>query len=149
MKATVFVSYEQGEKIRRARRKQKITQKDLALSVDISPSLVSKIERGAYQVAEDNLLAICDFLGLEIGELIGEKIADGDDQVDIRLLLKTIEHDIHLVGANEAWEELQKIKLEPDDPMLGEYYYLHGKLYEINRNWVKELEFYGKAIRYI
>jgi tetratricopeptide (TPR) repeat protein len=121
----------------------------LALSLDISPSLVSKIERGAYQVAEDNLVAICDFLGLEIGELIGEKIADGDDQVDIRLLLKTIEHDIHLVGANEAWEELQKIKLEPDDPMLGEYYYLHGKLYEINRNWVKALEFYGKAIRYI
>ncbi|MXQ53277.1 helix-turn-helix domain-containing protein [Shimazuella alba] len=76
MKATIFVSYEQGEKIRKARRKQKITQEDLALSLDISPSLVSKIERGAYQVAEDNLVAICDFLGLEVEELLEEKRKD-------------------------------------------------------------------------
>ncbi|MCH5584913.1 tetratricopeptide repeat protein [Shimazuella sp. AN120528] len=149
MKATVFVSYEQGEKIRRARRKRQITQEDLALSLDISPSLVSKIERGTYQVAEDNLVAICDYLELEVGEILEEKKEDGNEQVDIRLLLKTIEHDIHLVGADEAWQELQKIKLEPDDPMLGDYYYLQGKLYEINRNLVKALEFYGKAIRYV
>jgi len=47
MKATVFVSYKQGEKIRKERRKQKLTQEDLALSLDLSPSLISKIERGA------------------------------------------------------------------------------------------------------
>ncbi|MXQ53278.1 tetratricopeptide repeat protein [Shimazuella alba] len=65
------------------------------------------------------------------------------------MLLKTIEHDIHLVGVNEAWKELNSIQLEPDDPLLGEYYFLLGQIYEAKQNWCKAQEFYEKAIWYI
>lgn len=100
-------------------------------------------------MAEENLVAICDYLGLKVEEWLGEKMENENDQVDIQLLLRTIEHDINLVGTDEAWQELQKIKLELDDPLLGEYYFLQARLYETSRNWGKAQKCYEKAIRFI
>jgi transcriptional regulator with XRE-family HTH domain len=148
MRESIFVSFELGELIRKARKKQKTTQEDLALSLDISPSTVSNIERGAYQVAKDKFMAVCDFLGLEAEELLRDTEKEEGSPVDIRLLFKTIEHDMNLVGANEAGTALQKIKLAPDDPLLAEYYLLHGRIHEANRSWIKAQEFYEKAIHH-
>jgi transcriptional regulator with XRE-family HTH domain len=148
MRESIFVSFELGEFIRKARKKQKTTQEDLALSLDISPSTVSNIERGAYQVAKDKFMSVCDFLELDAAELLSDTKKEESSQVDIRLLLKTIEHDIHLVDANQSWTELQKIELTPDDPLLRECLFLQGRIYEENRSWVKAQEFYEKAIRH-
>ncbi|WP_156877653.1 helix-turn-helix domain-containing protein [Shimazuella kribbensis] len=148
MKASVFVSYELGEKIRKTRKQRRITQEDLALSLDLSPSLISKIERGAYQVARDNFEVVCEFLGLDVEVLLENNQVEMDNQVDIRLLLKTIEHDIHLVGTTEVWAELNTINLDKNNHLLGEYYYLQGLIYEAKQSWGKAQEFYEKAIRF-
>jgi tetratricopeptide (TPR) repeat protein len=149
MKASVFVSYELGEKIRKARKQQRITQEELALSLDLSPSLISKIERGAYQVVRDNFEVICTFLKLDVEELLKGDHVEVDTQVDIRLLLKTIEHDIHLVGTKEVIQELNLIQFETDSTLKAEYYFLQGRMNEGKRNWVKAQEFFERAIRYV
>jgi tetratricopeptide (TPR) repeat protein/DNA-binding XRE family transcriptional regulator len=148
MKASVFVSYELGEIIRKARKQQQITQEDFALSLELSPSLISKIERGAYQVARDNFEVICTFLKLDVGELLKGDHVEVDSQVDIRLLLKTIEHDIILVGSDEAWTEYRRSNWNLMIHYLESIFFYMAEFMKQIEIGGKAQYFYVKAIRH-
>lgn len=63
------MKYKFGEKIRQVRERKKFTMKEVALSVGISESMVSQIERNKVSPAIDTLLSIADFLEIDIDYL--------------------------------------------------------------------------------
>ena len=59
-----------GQRIKAAREKKKMTQEDLAASIDISPTHVSVIERGPKIPRMDNVVAIANVLGVSADDLL-------------------------------------------------------------------------------
>lgn len=57
---------EMGEHIRRRRKRLRLTQQDVAELVGVNRRLVSEVERGSARVTLQNLLAICDAVGLDL-----------------------------------------------------------------------------------
>lgn len=53
-----------GKAIKVIRKTKGITQDTLALAADVSPSHLHRIETGERQPKEEDLLAICKFLGI-------------------------------------------------------------------------------------
>ncbi len=58
-----------GQKIREARKAQKLTQDDVAFKAGLSRSYYSGIERGERNVAAINLIKIAFHLDVEVGAL--------------------------------------------------------------------------------
>lgn len=56
-----------GQKIRKARKERKLSQKDLAVLVKCSPQLISKIEKGQVDTTITTLVSIQQSVGLEAG----------------------------------------------------------------------------------
>jgi transcriptional regulator with XRE-family HTH domain len=66
---TVKASDGLGPRLRQARERNSITVRDLARRINVSPSLVSQVERGRAMPSVGTLLAIANELGLDIGAL--------------------------------------------------------------------------------
>ena len=66
------MEYEFGTKIRKVRKKKKLSMKEVADKADISESLVSQIERNKVSPAIDTLLRIVDVLDIDLEYLFEE-----------------------------------------------------------------------------
>jgi len=64
-----------GMQIRKKREHKKISLTQAAKEMDISPSLLSQIERGIVSPSISTLRRIADYLGTYIGVLLGERIS--------------------------------------------------------------------------
>ncbi len=64
-----------GRKLRTLRKKQRLTQAELALRVGIHQSDLSRMERGEYRVSLDTLLRLLTEFQVGIGEFFGEQRA--------------------------------------------------------------------------
>lgn len=51
-----------GEQVRKRRREMKLTQAELAERMDVSPSLVGHIERGARAISLETFVTLCNAL---------------------------------------------------------------------------------------
>lgn len=69
-----------GERIRAARKKNKISQVELSQITGLSQSTISAIERGENEPATASLGLIAKALNCTVGELVGEteQLTDGD-----------------------------------------------------------------------
>ena len=65
-----------GKRIRRLRKKQKLTQEKLAEMVDISLSFMGHIERGTRVLSVDTLCRIARALNCSADELLGIGVSD-------------------------------------------------------------------------
>lgn len=68
-----------GRKIRDARRAQEITQKQLALALNITFQQLQKYERGVDTISIDKLFEMCGLLHISAADII-KKIEDGSHE---------------------------------------------------------------------
>lgn len=61
-----------GDVLRRTRREQGRTLADVAGDANVSMPYLSEIERGRKEASSEVLGAVCDALGLELADLLGE-----------------------------------------------------------------------------
>jgi len=66
------MQYKFGTKIRKVRKKQQLSMKEVADKADVSESLVSQIERNKVSPAIDTLLKIVDVLDIDLEYLFSE-----------------------------------------------------------------------------
>lgn len=158
MKGTerVFIPFELGKVFRKARIDRNMSQLDLANETDVSQSIISKIERGAYQANKDKLVKLCDFLGLELEGLSQFLVNKSpNDELDFHLQIMAIEHDMDMVDPDECLEELRRLeelrKLENGnkDPLFSVFHYLRGKYNERKQKWNDAMEHYECAIKIV
>lgn len=64
-----------GNRLRIARKKQHLTQTQLAADAGLSVSFLGHIERGTRKASVETLVALCDRLNLSLDELIGRDYA--------------------------------------------------------------------------
>lgn len=75
MRQTISTPEQLGLILQSARRKRKLTQKDLALVLDQSQASVSRIETTPQTMTLQQLLTLCHRLGLEL--VVRERAAAG------------------------------------------------------------------------
>jgi transcriptional regulator with XRE-family HTH domain len=68
-----------GKRIREERLKLKLTQEQLAESIDISNSYIGQIERGERSLTLETLIRLANRLGVTIDYLLQESISLEDD----------------------------------------------------------------------
>lgn len=66
------LNQEVGRRIKDARKRRKVTQRDLAFQLDISYQMLQKHERGITPLSVDRLLHISQVLGCPVSELFPE-----------------------------------------------------------------------------
>ena len=62
-----------GERLRRLRKEQHLTQAELARQIGIQQSDLSRMEKGEYRVSIDNLFKILAVFDLELGEFFSDQ----------------------------------------------------------------------------
>lgn len=98
-----------GGKIRALRTEKKITLKKLADRIQVTPSLISQIERGLANPSISSLKAIADFLDVSIAELL-----DGEANNDRILspIIKAGAHKVMITGDGTYHRLLNPGKME-------------------------------------
>lgn len=61
-----------GDVLRRTRQEQGRTLADVAADAKVSMPYLSEVERGRKEASSEVLAAVCDALGLELSDLLGE-----------------------------------------------------------------------------
>jgi transcriptional regulator with XRE-family HTH domain len=136
-----FVGY-LGQKLRRLRKEQNLTQLDLAVQVGITNGQISTIERGVSSPSISTLHKISQVLGVSMGEFFeeepegevqvirkgrGRKISGTDDNVKVEVLTQRGRHG----GVNTLFVEVGsgELKIAPMPHSSDEYvlYVLKGK----------------------
>jgi len=75
-----------GSNIRHLREEAKLTQEALSENLGLTPNHVSAIERGVSGISMENLLNLCQLLGISADRvLFGEPVADEDLLIARRL----------------------------------------------------------------
>jgi transcriptional regulator with XRE-family HTH domain len=70
-----------GQRIKRLRKEQGLSQERVARAADISLNVFNRLETGAVTNPHfDTVLAIADALGVSVAELIGEPVLTGKDE---------------------------------------------------------------------
>ncbi|MFZ5642509.1 MAG: helix-turn-helix domain-containing protein [Bacillota bacterium] len=62
-----------GSRIRELRKEQGISAKEIAVSLGVTPSFISGIEKGTTKCSLDNLDKICVVLGVSLAEFFSEE----------------------------------------------------------------------------
>ncbi|AUS09968.1 hypothetical protein C1X05_14795 [Laceyella sacchari] len=146
MKEYIVITPELGNLIRRARKRKRARQEDLADEI-ISTATISNIERGACQVSREKLDHLCKKIGVDLNKTSSILQVQDFSEEDIKNRLVAIENDIDLVSADFAQEELRKIHLEKNDPLLADYYFLKAKCYAKKELIPKAHSYYLKSIK--
>ncbi|QAA30358.1 helix-turn-helix domain-containing protein [Clostridium manihotivorum] len=68
-----------GQRIKEERLKSRLTQEQLAESIDISNSYIGQIERGERNLSLDTLIRLANRLGVTIDYLLQDYISVNDD----------------------------------------------------------------------
>jgi transcriptional regulator with XRE-family HTH domain len=61
-----------GEVLRRRRQEQRRTLAEVARDANVSVQYLSEVERGRKEPSSEIVAAVCDSLGLELGDLLAE-----------------------------------------------------------------------------
>lgn len=70
-----------GERVRRFRREQHLTQEQLAERVGISASFLGHIERGERVLSMETFIGLCCGLSITPNELLGMEIAPAENEI--------------------------------------------------------------------
>jgi tetratricopeptide (TPR) repeat protein len=150
----VFVPTMLGEVFKQERLKRNISQMALAERIFVSNSVISKIERGAYQVSIDCVQALCKYYGWDWEELSQYFVRrETTDHALEQLQLLALEIDIDMVNSEMTYEKLRheeglrRAERGPKSTILVHYAYLKGRYFEKNRKWNNALEHYEKAMQ--
>lgn len=65
-----------GEKIKKFRRRKKLSQYSLAERINVSPPYISRIECGKNRVSLELLVKICEVLEINAAEFLTENLMD-------------------------------------------------------------------------
>ena len=93
-----------GERIRKARLENNITQEKLAEELDVSIAFVSRIECGTTHINLKRLSQICNILNCTLEDLLDEKydeVAVIGDAVAPRKILTAIHEGYHAIRVME------------------------------------------------
>jgi transcriptional regulator with XRE-family HTH domain len=93
-----------GRKIRRLRKRRKLTQSQLATRIGIQQSDLSRIERGEYRVSLDTLFRMLAEFRISVGEFFEERSHDSVTPRDVVLI-----QQFNSLGASEQREVEQAI----------------------------------------
>ena len=74
-----------GEKIRKVRQNRRITQEVLAEKINVTPTHVSRIERGTSSPSLQTLVDICNVLGITIDDLMQDSLPAAKSKINTRL----------------------------------------------------------------
>ena len=103
-----------GEKIRNTREDMDILQQELADSIDMNVSVLSRIEKGTRSVRDDELKKIAEKLGVTSDYLLGSPPPDQQPRIDARTrrqLEKVLEDDaLTYNGVVLNGEDKEKVK---------------------------------------
>jgi transcriptional regulator with XRE-family HTH domain len=69
-----------GKKIRNERRRQDLTQEQLAEAVNVTPPYIGQVERGARGVSIENLVNICNHLGVTVDYILSDYYTKSHDE---------------------------------------------------------------------
>ena len=61
-----------SELIREKRKEQRYSQEQLAEGAELHTTTVSRIETGVHSPKIENILSICNFLGIKVSELMAQ-----------------------------------------------------------------------------
>ena len=131
-----------GEKIKRLRVKNQLTQEELASRCDLSKGFISQVERDLTSPSIATLLDILESLGTNIkdffNEAVAEKIVFSKDDIFTKEN-GDLKYDIQWLIPNSQKNRMEPILItleeggstEPDDPHEGEEfgYILSGTIY--------------------
>ena len=70
-----------GERIRKERRRQGLTQSVLAEAADISDAFMGQIERGERCLSVDTLVRLINCLGVSADSLLADSVSESDGAV--------------------------------------------------------------------
>ena len=101
---------EVGRRLREARARGGLSQRELATRVGLSPSAVSQIETGASQPSVRTLWALAAELSLSLDELLDHRPAASHESRDRRLLHRTDRAALEL----NTGVRLERLTPEPD-----------------------------------
>ena len=92
-----------GNKIRLLRTEKKITLKELADKVNVTPSLISQIERGIANPSISSLKSISDYLGVTIAELLD---TSANNAKMLSPVIKRGQHKLMITGSGSRYSLL-------------------------------------------
>lgn len=96
------ISYAVGQRIRKFRTERKISQEALALSSDIYPAYLGRLERGERCPTIETIYKICDGLKISMSELL-------DFDVDVKPTSEEAKHRIEKAMSGLSDEEAIRI----------------------------------------
>lgn len=102
-----------GMRIAQLRREKKMTQRDLAVELNVSPSAIGMYEQGRRQPSADLIVEICQTFSVSTQWLLtGRPYTGRDFREDLRMLLQTpgvgAETRVDLQEVEELLRELGK-----------------------------------------
>lgn len=68
-----YNAYEIGQKARNMRLNKNMKQAEISEIIDVSQPTYSKFENGDYDISLSELIKLCNYLGVSVSWLIGEK----------------------------------------------------------------------------
>ncbi|MBD1373580.1 helix-turn-helix domain-containing protein [Hazenella sp. IB182357] len=149
----MHVTTEMGKYLKTRRKHLGYTQLEVEEETNIPQSSISSIEKGRGKKVDKLVLeSLCRFLDISLETIENFQIkVEAEDQLDPRLQLTAIEHEMRLVDLDQGLDELKEY-----EPLLFEheqgkaleptFYYVAGKYHEDKKNYDEAIEMYGKAI---
>lgn len=68
------ITAEIGQNLKRSRKRKHLTQQDISDRTGISRSVIGRYETGIIEISMSNFIAICDAIGCDPREILGESI---------------------------------------------------------------------------
>lgn len=106
-----------GRKIRQLRRQRKLTQVELAETIGIHQSDLSRMEQGQYKVGLDTLLKILQTFDVSIGEFFDESSRTGTVLDKYKALAPAARKEVesfiefkHRQQQEESWTDSEEIE---------------------------------------
>lgn len=110
-----------GENVRRERQRARMSLRDLARRIGVSPAFLSQFELGQSQAAVNTLFAIATELNLSIDALLGHSVSPSTDDKSGRRGVDMELSDYLAFQAGVRWRRLAQLDGEQVDFLLTEY----------------------------
>lgn len=108
-----------GQRIRKIRKKKKVTQRQLGKILSVSDSTVSHYENGSRNISLEELIAICNHFDVNVDEVLGinqkgestnNKIKLSDDEVTLILELRKTKSYENMISNPVNYAKLIEMK---------------------------------------
>ena len=75
-----------GDKLQQLRLQLKLSQKEVAVDINTSPSIISNYESGERTPSVENLMALANLYHCSTDYLLGFSMTDNDNTIDVSML---------------------------------------------------------------